>query len=60
MVRKVTPEGHVYHEPPYTKEEQDDFYRRVGSGPVTIVHGTRSPRSPVPKPPEPPKASEED
>ena len=41
MVRRITPKGTPYHEPPYTPEEEADRYRRVGRGPVTIVRGSR-------------------
>ena len=29
--------GMRIHEPPYTQAEEDEFYRRVGSGPVTVA-----------------------
>jgi hypothetical protein len=25
------------HEPPYTQAEEDEFYRRVGRGPITVA-----------------------
>jgi len=25
------------HEPPYTKAEEDEFYRRIGGGPITVA-----------------------
>jgi hypothetical protein len=31
----------VGHEPPYTEEEEMDFYRRIGGGPVTMYRGPR-------------------
>ena len=34
MVRKTDALGGHYHEPPYTDEEIEDFYRRVGNGPI--------------------------
>jgi hypothetical protein len=37
MVAKKDPWGNIYHEPPYTKAEEDEFYRRVGGGPVTVA-----------------------
>lgn len=36
MVKKVTPNGNVYHMPPYTKAEELEFYRRV-SGIVGVM-----------------------
>jgi hypothetical protein len=51
MVRKVDKKtGAVWHEPPYSKNEEDDFYRRMGGGPITIVHGPR----PAPQKPQEP------
>ena len=38
MVRIVCPDGGVYHEPPYTWEEEQAFYRAMGNGPVTVLH----------------------
>jgi hypothetical protein len=38
MARRMDKLGGFYHEPPYTKEEEMDFYRRVGGGPNTVVH----------------------
>jgi hypothetical protein len=29
--------GMKVHEPPFTKAEEDEFYRRIGGGPVTVV-----------------------
>jgi hypothetical protein len=37
MVVKFDKFGNKYHSAPYTKAEQDEFYRRVGGGPVTVV-----------------------
>ena len=43
--------GMRIHEPPYTQAEEDEFYRRVGGGPVTVAHRDRkftlNPISPV-------------
>ena len=36
MVRKMTDNGGEYHEPPYTEEEEAEFYRRFGGGPVSL------------------------
>lgn len=32
------PCGFEMHEPPYTEEEELEFYRRIGGGPVAILH----------------------
>jgi hypothetical protein len=49
MVRKRAENGGYYHEPPYTEEEEFEFYRRVAGGnrPLTILRapaGTPSPQ----------------
>ena len=47
MVVKVFPSGTVLHEPPYTQAEEDEFYARVGRGPVTVARpaGVRRPKT---------------
>ena len=44
MVVKII-NGMRIHEPPYTQAEEDEFYRRVGGGPVTVARpaGDRNP-----------------
>ena len=37
MVVKVTKSGMRIHESPYTQAEEDEFYRRIGGGPVTVA-----------------------
>jgi hypothetical protein len=37
MVRKRTKFGGYYHEPPYTPEEDAEFYRRFGGGPIAFT-----------------------
>jgi hypothetical protein len=32
MVKKFTKLGNPYNEPPYTQEEEDEIYRRMGGG----------------------------
>lgn len=32
------PNGAEMHEPPYTEEEEMEFYRRIGGGPISILH----------------------
>ena len=55
MVRRVAKEGGVWHEPPYTFEEEMELYRRV-DGPITILHGPppSAPETPYPTTPPPP------
>lgn len=40
MIRRVTPQGNPYDEPPYSAEEESEFYRRVGKGPVSVTRPT--------------------
>jgi hypothetical protein len=56
MVRKISDKGGVYHEPPYTEEEEADFYRRVGGGLVGILH---APKRGAPTFPKSPPTTEE-
>jgi hypothetical protein len=37
VLKYVTKHGVRIHEPPYTKAEEDEFYRRIGGGPVTVA-----------------------
>jgi hypothetical protein len=39
VVKYITPNGTRIHEPPYTKAEEADFYRRWNSGPLTVYRG---------------------
>ena len=40
MVRRYSDDGKSWwNEPPYTEEEELDFYRRIGNGPVTVYRG---------------------
>ena len=32
------PSGAEMHEPPYTEEEEMEIYRRIGGGPISILH----------------------
>jgi hypothetical protein len=53
MVTKFDKNGHPYREPPYTWEEEQEFYRRFGNGPITVVKGRPPPehrQKPKPKP----------
>jgi hypothetical protein len=49
MVRRRTEKGGFYDEPPYTPDEEAEFYRRFGGGPVTFTR----PSSTVAQPQEP-------
>jgi hypothetical protein len=37
VVKYITPAGSRIHEPPYTEAEEDEFYGRIGGGPVTVA-----------------------
>ena len=60
MVRRTTKSGAVWHEPPYTWEEEQELYRGMVLQPgATILHAPRpaspsepSPGSPFPEPAE--------
>jgi hypothetical protein len=57
MVKIYSKNGvYVGDEPPYTEEEEMDFYRRIGGGPVSILHAPKTAASTSPKSPPPPKA----
>ena len=60
MVKKYDNWGNAYHEPPYTRAEQDEFYRRTG-GVVSFTRPSSAqkpeqPESPPPQPEEPRRA----
>jgi hypothetical protein len=52
MVRIVNKDGSAFHEPPYTWEEEQDFYRRIGGGPKTVLHAPPAPTAAKPKSPK--------
>jgi len=52
MVRKVAEDGGVWHEPPYTEEEERDLDYRLNCPPIQVMHGSRTI---VPQPPRPAK-----
>jgi hypothetical protein len=58
MVVKVYKSGMRIHSPPYTKAEQDAFYKRVGGGPITVARPAgdrKEPTSPKQQQPSPAK-----
>jgi hypothetical protein len=46
MILKYVKNGIRVHGPPYTKEEEADFYSRNANGPVTIARGAGGPTAP--------------
>jgi hypothetical protein len=55
MVRRKTNAGNYYYEPPYTPEEDADFYRRFGGGPIAFTRlDPSSPAAPARPPREQP------
>ena len=55
VLKYVTKNGMRIHEPPYTQAEEDEFYRRVGGGPVAMARPTSAAikRDPEPFPTAP-------
>ena len=52
MVRKISDQGGVYHEPPYTEAEQMEMYRRMNGVVAFTRPGPKDPKTegrPVPK-----------
>ena len=49
MVVKVI-HGMRIHSPPYTKAEEDEFYRRVGRGPITVARPAGDRKEPTSPP----------
>jgi hypothetical protein len=57
MVRRKTKTGAEYHEPPYTPEEDAEFYRRFGGGPIAFTRpGPARPAEPARSPGKQPAA----
>jgi hypothetical protein len=53
MVRVKCDDGGYFHEPPYTWDEERDFYRAMADGPRTVVHAPRpAPETEEPKSPK--------
>ena len=38
MVIRYSKSGHPYREPPYTKAEERDLYRRINGAPIAVLH----------------------
>jgi hypothetical protein len=51
-VRVKGGDGGYFHEPPYTPEEERDFYRAMAGGPKVVLHAPR-PAATVVKPKSP-------
>ena len=47
VLKYITKGGSRIYGPPYTEAEQDDFYRRVGRGPVTVARPTSDRKAPT-------------
>jgi hypothetical protein len=45
VVRYVTKNGGVMMGPPYTDEEKQDLYRRIASGPWTVLRTAKAPQT---------------
>jgi hypothetical protein len=48
MVVKISKFRTRIHEPPYTKAEEDEFYRRIGGGPITVARPAGDSKEPTP------------
>jgi len=46
ILKYVTKNGMRIHEPPYTKVEKDEFYRRIGGGPITVARPASDRKAP--------------
>ena len=43
MVKRYSDDGRSsWHEPPYTKAEEADLYRRINSAPIAVLHPARA------------------
>jgi hypothetical protein len=49
MVRVKGAGGLYFHEPPYTGEEEQEIYRRVGRSPEVVLHAPAAKTPPKPK-----------
>lgn len=50
MVKRYLPSGGYYFEPPFTPEEEDEFYRNFGGAPKATLRGSRPQRPAGDKP----------
>ena len=60
ILKFTTKHGLKVYGPPYSKEEEADFYRRNANGPVTVARGAdgrKGQKSPTPKQPPSPRRS---
>ena len=57
MVRRTDKKGGSWHEPPYTQEEIDDLYRRMGEGPVAFTRPSSGEQPQPHAPGAPPSAA---
>jgi hypothetical protein len=56
VLKYIDKSGNRIHGPPYTKAEEEDFYRRTGGGPVTVARPASERREQTsPKQPSPAK-----
>ena len=58
ILKYVTKGGSRVYGPPYTKEEEADFYRRNAGGPITVARRAddrKEQKSPKPQQPSPAK-----
>jgi hypothetical protein len=58
MVFRKDNKGGGWHEPPYTWEEERDFYRRINAGPMTIYRSAQPGAADKPAPQEQPPQTE--
>ncbi len=58
MVRKISDQGGVYHEPPYTEEEELELYRQMG-GVRAFTRRAPAAANPAPSPQDPPPSASE-
>jgi hypothetical protein len=48
VVRYIAPNGSRMMGPPYTEEEEQDFYRRMDGGPWTVLRSAKAPQTAEP------------
>ena len=47
VLKYISNTGNRIYGPPYTKAEEDEFYRRIGGGPVTVARPADDPKEPT-------------